>query len=106
MGNYNGNNNLIMWNLNNPAYLEAKGLALVWEAYYKNCPREDIMEVGFNKYSGYVYIALENTISICSAFGKEVEYLVTDPYDGTEYFEETIDEAKDNFKKYESLTNE
>ena len=103
MENYNRNNNLIMWNLNNPAHLEAVGLGNVWTAYAKHCSREDIMEVGFNKYSGYVYIALENAISICSAFGKEVEYLVTDPYDGTEYFEETYDEA---IIRSESLNDE
>ena len=83
----------LMYNLDNPAYLEAKGLSKVWEAYYKNCASEDIMEIGFNQYSGYVYIALERGISIASAFGQDVEYIVTEWDDGTEYFEDTWDDA-------------
>lgn len=87
-------NNITMYNLENPAYLEAKGLSKVWEAYYQNCPREDIMEVGFNSTSGYVYIALENGICIGSAFGQEVDYIVTNYENGDEYFEDTIEEAE------------
>lgn len=92
-----------MYNLDNPAYLEAKGLSLVWEAYYQNCPREDIMEIGFNDQSGYVYIALENIgVSIASAFGQDVEYIVTDWVTGEEYFEDSMDEA---VEKLEQLNN-
>ena len=88
-----------MYNLNNPAYLEAKGLSKVWKAYSENCPREDIMEVGFNENSGYVYIALENGISISSAFGQDVDYIVTD-MDGVEdFFYDTIDEAINKLEK-------
>ncbi len=65
------NSRVRMYNLDNPAYLEAKGLSKVWEAYYQNCSKEDIMEIGFNANSGYVYIALERGISIGSAFGQE-----------------------------------
>jgi len=49
-------------NLDNPAYCEAMGLSNVFKAYAEECSREDIMEVGFNPNSGYVYIALENGI--------------------------------------------
>ena len=87
------------YNLDNPAYLEAKGLANVWKAYYKNAVREDIMEVGFNENSGYVYIALENGISIASAFGQSVDYLVTNMNDGEEYFLDSYDEASDKLEK-------
>ena len=75
-------------------YCEAMGLSKCFEAYASI--NEDIMEggIGFNKYSGYVYIALENGISICSAFGKDVEYLVTDFNDGEEYFFDTYEEAE------------
>ena len=59
------------------------------------------MEVGFNENSGYVYIALENGISICSMLGQDVEYLVTDFEDGTEYFLDTYEEAE---KKQDELT--
>ena len=83
-----------MYNLDNPAYLEAKGLAKVWEAYYKECANEEIMEVGFNQNSGYVYIALENGISVASAFGQEVDFIVTDFENGDEYFEESFEEAE------------
>jgi len=95
-----------MYNLENPAYLEAKGLSKVWKAYYTDCPREEIMSVGFNENSGYVYIALENGISIASAFGQSVDYIVTDIDNGEEFFYDTIEEANKqienqyNQKKY------
>ncbi len=87
------------YNLENPAYCEAKGLSKVYEAYSNKCPREDIMQTGFNENSGYVYIALENGISICSMLGQDVEYLVTDFEDGTEYFLDTYEEAEKKIKE-------
>ena len=84
----------IMYNLDNPAYLEAKGLAKVWKDYYKECSREDIMEIGFNQNSGYVYIALENGISIGSAFGQSVDFIVTNFENGEEYFYDSFEEAE------------
>lgn len=66
---------------------------LVQQAYRDHAWDEDIMECGFNKNSGYVYIALENGISICSAFGYNVEYLVTDFYSGDETFYGSYQEA-------------
>jgi len=91
------------YNLENPSYCEAKGLSKVFEAYANVRSREDIMEVGFNKNSGYVYIALENGISIGSLLGDDVEYLVTDFEDGTEYFLDTYKEAEE---KQNELINE
>ena len=44
------------------------------------------MEVGFNPNSGYVYIALENGIQICSSFGQSVEYITFDPTGENEMF--------------------
>jgi|TARA_R110000787_G_scaffold72358_1_gene161424 hypothetical protein len=73
-------------NLQSPAYLEAKGLSKVWEAYAEECASEEIMEVGFNPNSGYVYIALENGIQICSSFGQSVEYITFDPTGENEMF--------------------
>lgn len=67
-----------IYNLESPAFCEAMGLSNVFKAYAEECSREDIMEVGFNSNSGYVYIALENGISICSMLGQRVEFLVTD----------------------------
>lgn len=84
-----------VYNLDNPAYLEARGLAKVWKAYADYCTNEDIMEVGFNNMSGYVYIALEHTgISIGSAFGQDVVYIVTDFDTGEEFFEDTYEDAE------------
>ena len=50
----------------------------------------DIMCCGFNASSGYVYIALENGITIASCFGQSVDYIVSDP---------DTDEEK-SYKKY------
>jgi hypothetical protein len=57
------------------AYLEANGMSKVWEAYAEHYAAEEIMEEGFNPNSGYVYIALENGITIASSLGQDVEYL-------------------------------
>jgi len=81
----------------NIAYAEAMGLSEVFEAYAENSAEAGaIMEIGFNPNSGYVYIALENGISIVSNFGSYVEYLVSDLNNGEEYFFDTYDEALDN----------
>ena len=68
------------------AFCEAMGLSNVFKAYAEECSREDIMEVGFNANSGYVYIALENGITIASCMGQRVEYIVTDFESGEESF--------------------
>jgi hypothetical protein len=75
------------------AYCEAKGLSKVFLDYADECSREDIMEVGFNHNSGYVYIALENGISICSNMGQKVEFLVTNFNNGEETFYDNYKEA-------------
>jgi len=74
-------------------YLEALGMSKVFEAYASI--GEDMMQggIGFNPNSGYVYIALENGVSICSMLGRDVEYLVTDFYNGEERFFDTYEEA-------------
>lgn len=84
-------------NLNSAiAFCEAKGLSNCFKAYAEHCALEEIMEVGFNPNSGYVYLALENGISICSAFGNEVEFLVTDFETGEEHFFDSYDEAENH----------
>lgn len=80
-------------NLESPAYCEAMGLSKVFKAYAENCSREDIMEVGFNDNSGYVYIALENGIQISCCMGQDVEFIVTDFETGEEFFLESYEEA-------------
>ena len=50
--------------------------ALVVTALSKVPEQVDIMCCGFNQNSGYVYIALENGVTIASCFGQSVEYIV------------------------------
>ncbi len=66
---------------------------LVQRAYQKYAQDEDIMDYGFNKMSGYVYIALENGISIASCFGQDVDYITYDFENGEEEFFDTYEEA-------------
>jgi hypothetical protein len=75
------------------AYCEAKGLSRVFAAYAENASCELIMGVGFNQNSGYIYIALDNNIEICSCLGNSIEYIVTDRETGEEYFFDTYSEA-------------
>lgn len=82
-----------MYNLESPAHLEAKGLARCWDAYAENTPRHYIMCIGFNDQTGYVYIALENGITIASAFGKPVEFIIFDCEADEEVLFETYEEA-------------
>jgi hypothetical protein len=71
---------------------------LVQKAYKEFASIEDIMECGFNKMSGYVYIALENGISIASCFGQDVEYIVSDFESGEELFFDEYAESYDHLK--------
>lgn len=84
------------------AYLDAKSKSIVWAAYAENFAGEEIMEEGFNINSGYVYIALENCVTIASAFGQPVEYIVFDFEEGQEIFFYSIEElnAHLNENKY------
>ena len=66
---------------------------LVQRAYKEFAQDEDIMDYGFNKMSGYVYIALENGIQIASCFGNSVEYIVYQHEQDEEEFFETYKEA-------------
>lgn len=78
---------------NSFAYLDAKSKSIVWSAYAEYFASEEIMEEGFNINTGYVYIALENGITIASAFGKEVEYIVYDEETGQEDFLSSVKQA-------------
>ena len=81
-------------------YCEAQGLSLCFSAYAEFSAGEDILEIGFNSNSGYVYIALENGVSICSMLGRSVEYLVSDWNTGEEHFFDSYHEAE-TFEPYE-----
>jgi hypothetical protein len=77
------------------ATLEAISLSNCLMAYAKYYSGYEILEIGFNKYSGYVYIALEDEpIQICSRFGQNVEYCVYDFEDGEEVFYDSYEEIK------------
>tara|TARA_R110000824_G_scaffold157317_1_gene330747 strand:+ start:280 stop:561 length:282 start_codon:yes stop_codon:yes gene_type:complete len=79
--------------LNDLGSSDFESWVLVNTAFNWYCKGEDIVECGFNKQSGYVYIALENGISIASCFGQSVEYIVTNYENGDEYFLENYTDA-------------
>jgi len=81
------------------AYLEAKGKAIIWNAYAENFASEDIMEEGFNPNSGYVYLALENGVTIASSFGQDVEFIVYDHETDEEMFFDSINELNNYLNK-------
>lgn len=54
---------------------------------------EYIEEYGFNENSGYVWLYLENGITICSTLGRNVEYLVYNYDTEEEVFFNTYSEA-------------
>jgi len=83
------------------AHCEAKGFGKIFMAYANDCPNEEIMAIGFNPHSGYVYIALENGISICSCMGHQVDYLVTNTYNGEETFYDTYKDAQNHDESME-----
>lgn len=84
---------------------EAIGLSKVFAAYAEHATGEAISYsgVGFNPNSGYVYIALENGVQICSCLGNDVEYLVNNFETGEESFFNSYHEA---LQALESLTDE
>ena len=96
----NTQNTLPIYGLNNSiAYCEAKGLSEVFAAYAEYATGEEILQTGFNQYTGYVYIALENGVQIASAFGRGVEYITTDFETGQEYFFDSYSEANEFLEK-------
>tara|TARA_R100000656_G_scaffold87541_1_gene63633 strand:+ start:5267 stop:5566 length:300 start_codon:yes stop_codon:yes gene_type:complete len=89
--------NKIEFDLNTMGYMDIESMHIVIKAYRDLDSNEYIMDggTGFNTNSGYVYIALENGISIASCFGQSVDYIVTDYDTGEEYFYDTYEEAND-----------
>tara|TARA_R110002020_G_scaffold245766_3_gene459450 strand:+ start:3384 stop:3674 length:291 start_codon:yes stop_codon:yes gene_type:complete len=86
--------NEIKFNLDIMAFPDIESMHKVIDAYRELDDNEYIFETGFNTSSGYVYIALENGISICSCFGQDVEYLVTSFESGKEYFFDSYAEGE------------
>ena len=85
--------------MSNLKALDFESWLLVQKAYRNDCLNEPIMECGMNMNSGYVYIALENGISIASCFGQSVDYIVTDFETGEEHFLDTYNEAMDKLNE-------
>lgn len=81
------------------AYLEAKGKSKVWMAYAEHFASEEILEEGFNPNSGYVYIALENGVTIASLLGGDVDFIIYDETEGQEMFLYSIDELNNYLNK-------
>jgi hypothetical protein len=71
----------------------------VQQAYLGNCFGEEIMDIGMNNNSGYVYIALENGVQIASCFGQDVEFIITDFDNGEEEFFDNYYEANERLCK-------
>ena len=84
-------------NFDNFTYCETVGLGNCFTALGKLMGSYLIYaeHVGFNANSGYVYIALDNGISICSLLGGDVEYLVTCFETGEEFFFDNYQDAID-----------
>ena len=91
--------NIIKFDLNKMGYQDIESMFIVIDTYRNLDERYDIFETGFNTSSGYVYIALENGISIASCFGQEVTFLVTDSETGEEFFLDTYEQAEKQFTK-------
>lgn len=87
--------NKIEFDLNTMGYMDIESMHIVIKAYRDLDSNEYIMDggTGFNTNSGYVYIALENGITLASCFGHSVDYIVTDYETGEEYFYDTYEEA-------------
>jgi hypothetical protein len=87
--------NIIKFDLNKMGYQDIESMFIVIDTYRNLDERYDILETGFNTSSGYVYIALENGISIASCFSQEVTFLVTDFETGEEFFLDTYEQAEE-----------
>jgi hypothetical protein len=79
-------------------YSDAMSKAKVWEAYAKHYGGEEIMEEGFNINTGYVYLALDNGITIASCFGQEVEFIVFNYDTGQEDFFYSVEQLNEYIK--------
>jgi len=93
--------NKIEFDLNIMGSMDIESMHIVIKAFQDLEYNESIMEggTGFNTSSGYVYIALENGITLASCVGQSVDYLVTDYDTGEEHFCDTYEEAINTLEK-------
>jgi hypothetical protein len=80
-------------------YSDSISKSIVWRAYANYFAGEEIMEEGFNMNTGYVYIALENGITIASCFAQEVDFIVWDNDTDEEIILESYEELVDHLGK-------
>lgn len=76
-------------------YSDAKSKSIVWNAYAEHFAGEEIQQEGFNINSGYIYIALENGVTIASAFGQAVDFIIYDHETEEERFFDCIEELNE-----------
>jgi len=76
-------------------YSDAKSKSIVWAAYAEHFAGEEIQEEGFNLNSGNIYIALENGVTIASAFGQSVDFYVYDFDNDDEFAFDSIEELNE-----------
>jgi hypothetical protein len=80
-------------------YSDSISKSIVWRAYANYFAGEEIMEEGFNMNTGYVYIALENGITIASCFAQEVDFIIWDNDTDEEIILESYEELVDHLGK-------
>tara|TARA_R110002124_G_C8829881_1_gene504642 strand:+ start:38 stop:328 length:291 start_codon:yes stop_codon:yes gene_type:complete len=88
--------NEIKFNLEVMGSSDVESMHKVLDAFKKLDTKEKyIMDggTGFNTSSGYVYIALENGVTIASCFGQDVDYIATNYDNGKEFFFQNYNEC-------------
>lgn len=62
--------------LNEMGVVDIYSLTLVLNAYVDQCGTELIDDIGYNNYTGYAYLYLDNGIVISSCFGQSVQFSI------------------------------
>ncbi len=80
--------------LNSLSSSDLESLQIILNTYneYYLIGSNDIKDIGFNKFSGYVWLLLENGITILSSFGQSVEFMTIDSL-GNKIFHDTYYDA-------------
>ena len=85
-----------IYNLDKMSYIELGNLTKVLQSWKENAHGEDIMEIGYNEKTGFVYMAFEsNGVQIACKFNEDVRYLATDRENGEEYWLLSWEDAVD-----------
>ncbi len=81
---------------------DLESLKIITREFIELKSKDYIEFSGFNTNTGYVYIALESGVTIASCFGQAPDFIVTDYDDGTEYFEDSYEDALNVLEKLHS----